>query len=86
MSTKLIAAAANSPIMLKSESRGKKKKHASPRSAFYSLLMKSLAGERGDDLAEALTNKDMDKFRDLMGELADDVAETAAKQDFDFKD
>lgn len=83
MTTKLIAVAAGSPVLLKSESRGKKK-HASPRSAFYSLLMKSLAGERGDNLAEALVSKDMDKFRDLMGELADDVAEVAAKQDFKF--
>ena len=48
-----------------------KKKSRSPRAVFYSQLMKNLAGAPGDDLGEAFTNNESEKFRSLMTELCD---------------
>lgn len=52
-----------------SESKGKKEK--SPRSIFYSKLMKNLGGQTGDDLASAFTKGESEKFRSLMQQLCD---------------
>jgi hypothetical protein len=61
-------------------STSKSKKPKSPRSIFYSKLMKNLGGETGDNLANAFTKGESDKFRTLMQELCDKMEDVAAKQ------
>ena len=61
-------------------STSKSKKPKSPRSIFYSKLMKNLGGETGDNLANAFTKGESDKFRTLMQELCDKMEEVVDKQ------
>jgi hypothetical protein len=59
-----------------SESKSHKaKKERSPRAIFYSQLMKNLGGETGDNLGEAFTKGETEKFRTLMTKLCDKMEE-----------
>ena len=65
-----------SPTAVISLSKSKKpKKPKSNRAKFYSQLMKNLGGETGDDLGNAFSNGESEKFRDLMSKLCDKMEE-----------
>ena len=82
MSTNLVAVAGTGPIRLKSESSRNASNKASPRSRFFSLLMRELAGHDGDEMANALIDKDMDKFRKMMGDVTDNIVRNASNMTF----
>ena len=57
--------------VINSLSKGKKAK--SPRSAFFSDLMKELAGDSGDGIAQDLVSKDFDNFRKKMHRAVENI-------------
>jgi hypothetical protein len=81
----IVTASSTSPIAIKGDvqvSESKGKKHHTPRQAFFSLLMKELAGDTGNEVAEMLVKGDDKAFKAKMREIADNVAEQASKKDF----
>lgn len=56
-------------------SKGKKSKGKSPRSQFFSELMKELAGDKGDAIAENLVNGNLQEFSDKMRTAVENIVE-----------
>lgn len=83
MNTRLVVAASGSPVRLK-KSESNVSNRASPRSAFFSMLMKELSGSDGSQVADFLVKKDMDKFRKSMHAITENIINDAAKKDFKF--
>lgn len=55
-----------------STSKGKKIK--SNRQVFFSALMKRLAGDQGNEVADAFVKNDKDKFKSMMDEISSQMA------------
>lgn len=62
-------------ILSMSKGKAKSKKAKSPRSAFFSELMKELAGDKGDAIAENLVNGNLQEFTDKMRTVVANIVE-----------